>query len=132
MNATREEIRACFAQIAEVFARFDLSAFRRTWTLPALLTSSETIIALPDDAAFERVFGGIMDKLRAQGLTRSVPERVHVRELGPRLALASVLWARYAGEAVLERFGATYTLVRRDGDWRVNALIVHAPETIGE
>ncbi len=132
MNVTREEILACYAYIAEVFARFDLPAFRRAWTLPALLSLSETSLAIPDDAAFERIFGGIMDKLRAQGLTRSVPGRVQIRELGPQLALASVLWTRYAGEAVLERFGATYTLVRRDGGWRVNALIVHAPEAVGD
>lgn len=130
MPTAREEILAHYDEIAEVFPRFDLPAFRRCWELPALLTLPESVVAIPDEAAFERVFGGMMDSLRAQGLTRSVPEQIHIHTFGAATALASVLWIRYAGEAVLERLGATYTLVRRDGEWRVNALVAHAPEAV--
>ena len=127
MPTAAEEIHAHYAEIAEVFPRFDLPAFRRCWELPALLTLPDAVVALPDDAAFERVFGGMMEGLRQQGLTRSVPERINLHVFGPGTALASVLWTRYAGEQVLERLGATYTLIRRDGEWRVNALIAHDP-----
>lgn len=130
MSDTRDEIIAHYTHIAEVFPRFDLPAFRRCWQLPALLTLPNACVAIADEAAFESVFGGMMEQLRAQGLTRSVPEQINIHEFGANTALASVLWTRYAGETVLERLGATYTLVRRDGEWLVAALVAHAPEAV--
>ena len=130
MSTARNEIIAHYAHIAEVFPRFDLPAFRRCWQLPCLLTLPDACVAITDEATFERVFGGMMEQLRAQGLTRSVPERINIHEFGASTALASVLWTRYAGETVLERLGATYTLVRRDGEWLVSALVAHAPEAV--
>jgi len=130
MSDALAEIKAHYDHIAEVFPKFDLAAFRTCFHMPCQLTTPDAVIAITDDDTFTQVFGGMMATLRDQGLTRSEVERMHVRLLGETTALASIVWVRHAGEAVLERLGATYTLVRRDGEWLVAALIAHSADEV--
>lgn len=125
MNNAEKGIRAHFATIAQVFPRFDLPAFRRAFHLPCLITTPDGVFSVPDEAAFEGLFGGMMTSLREQGLTASDPETIHIHELGGNVALASVVWVRYKGDEVLERLGATYTLIREGDEWLVAAIILH-------
>ena len=130
MSNAEKGIRAHFAVIAQVFPRFDLAAFRRAFHLPCLITTPDGVFAVADDAAFEGLFGGMMTTLREQGLTASDPETIHIHELGETIALASVVWVRYKGDEVLERLGATYTLVREGDEWLVAAIILHGEDDV--
>ncbi len=131
MSHPEADIRALYGRVAQKFSELDLEGFRGCFHLPLLLTTREGVRLIADDADFEQVFGGIMQALTKAGFTRSAIERQQIRVFDDATALTSVLWVRYQGEDdILERLGATYTLTRVEGNWRITALVGHAAEDV--
>ena len=56
-----------------------------------------------------------MEALREQSFTHSVLAESNIAIHGEGLAMASMLWLRYAGESILKHLGATHTLVKTGG-----------------
>ena len=117
---------AAHAQIAEVFPRCDLAAFRRCWQLPCLLTLRDTSVAIADEAAFESVFGGMMEQLRAQGLFETADLQADPG-LGDPQPLCS------SGKAAGFGHGHEYCQaveIRRFDDLHLKSLIVNESITV--
>ena len=122
-----QALRAVFDELADAFSALDLMRFRALYTLPAQVVMEGGSIALTDEAAFEQFFQPLAARLRAAGFARSVYSDFVSRDLGPGLAIASMLWRRLAADGrVIETLGATY-LLRQTPDWRIATLIGHAP-----
>lgn len=130
MSDPKADIRALYGRVAQHFSALDLAAFRGCFHLPCLLTTREGVHLAADEAAFETLFGGVMNTLKQAGFTRSAVERQQIRVFDEATALTSVLWVRYKGDDILERLGATYTLTRVEGNWRITALVAHGADDV--
>lgn len=124
-------IAAFFDSIADSFGAQDLPRFRALYQLPAMIVVAQGAHALGDAAEFDAFFGVMLDRLRAERFARSTYEHLAVKTLGPGLALAAMHWTRWRDDgSKIEELGATYTLVQRDGAWKIVALIGHGPDTV--
>ena len=130
MIAEKTEILEMYDELAATFSRLDLANFRKLFHLPVQLTSVDGVVAISDEKSFESVFGSIMEALREKGFTHSVLAESNIAVHGQGLAMASMLWLRYTGESVLERLGATYTLIKTGSRWEISALLAHPPESV--
>jgi hypothetical protein len=131
MPQPRHEIRHLFERVTSSFSACALDDYRETFHLPCLVASDRGVQVLADAAAFDAMFVPLMADLRSRGFARSAVLHQHIALLGAATAMASILWARYRGDdEELERLGATYTLVRQDGGWRIAAIVAHAPEHV--
>ena len=130
MSNPSADIRALYGRVTEHFSAGNVDALRACFHLPLLITSPDGVVLVADDNDFQTVFGGTIEQLRNNGFTRSAIERQQIRAFSPNTALTSVLWVRYRGEDILERLGATYTLTRSEGTWRITALLTHEPDAV--
>lgn len=130
MSAEKTEILEMYDELTATFSRLDLANFRKFFHLPVQLTTADGVVAISDEKSFESMFGGIMDALREQGFTHSVLAESNIAIHGEGLAMASMLWLRYAGESVLEHLCATYTLIKTGARWEISALLAHPPESV--
>ncbi len=73
-------------------------------------------------------FTPLVESMRARGLTRSQLDTCHTQVLTDKSAIASATFTRYAGEAVLERLGATYVFQKSDNRWQVLLVTAHNPD----
>lgn len=130
-DALFQEVKALFEEIAASFGGGDLARYRRTIALPCIVVSPLGAQPLRDQAEFDALFVPMMQRLKDQGFARSAFERLSVKRLAPNMALAAMHWTRYRADGgVLETLGATYTLVQRDGEWKLAVLMVHAPDQV--
>jgi len=126
-----DAIAAFFEQIAETFGGGDLPRFRALYQLPAMVVVAQGAHTLADTAEFDAFFAVMLDRLREQQFARSAYRDLSVKTLAPTLALAAMHWTRYRADgSVLETLGATYTLVRNEGAWRIVALVGHGADTV--
>lgn len=124
-------IAAVFDQVAARFGSADLATLRALYHLPCTAILGQGPQVLLDSAAFDRFFGSVLQRLRAQGFHHSAYRDLAVKTLAPSLALASMHWTRYRTDgSVLEILGATYTLIETDGVWRMAVLISHGPASV--
>ena len=122
-----QALRAMFDELASAFSALDLARFRALYALPAQVVMEGGTVALTDETGFGAFFEPLATRLRAAGFARSVYSDFAYRDLGPGLAIASMLWRRLAADGrVIETLGATYIL-RQTPDWRIVTLIGHTP-----
>ena len=123
---------AVFEEVAAAFGALDIPRFRRCYDLPCLMVrAGQPAIAIANEANFQAFFAPILERLAAAGFARSIIGRHVVHLLGTDLALASLHWTRCRADgAEIERFGATYTLSRIAGAWRIVTLAAHGENGI--
>ncbi len=126
MSDTRQAIEAFFEEYYAAFSRGDCKRIAREMVrAPALMTSPEQVLTLPDEAAVLATYQKIRDDLGADGYSHSELLASDISVLSPTTALAATRFRRVRGDgSVIVEAGATYTLVR-EGGWRVAAAVVH-------
>ncbi|HTP24363.1 MAG TPA: hypothetical protein VMK12_01730 [Anaeromyxobacteraceae bacterium] len=99
---------------------------------PLLQIAPRGVRVLPDGAAVEAAYQGLMADLRARGYARTEFSHLAERRLDDDLALVSCdcAWKGGAGED-LGCFGATYTIRRTRDGWRIVVLAIHAAGKVG-
>ncbi len=111
------------------FARGDAAGVAQCCRAPFMwVTAAEVSLAVSPEE-IERKYATVLDGLRERGFSRSEGRQLRVRILGPALAIASGWAVRYAGDAELERLGATYLLRKTEDDWRIVVLATHSADT---
>lgn len=130
MSDPQADIRSLIGRIVKSFSAADLGAFRQCYTLPCLVTMANGTSVLGNDAEFEQFFSQAPRSLHERGFTRTAVERQQIRVFNVVSALTSIAWVRYAGDDVLEKLGATYTLAHSDGGWKIVALIAHSDDQV--
>lgn len=117
------DIRIVLDRIAETFGALDVSGWLSNFHNPCMIGPM-----CVDPAQAEERFTPLIESMRARGLTRSQLDSCCTQILTSTSAIASATFTRYAGEAVLERLGATYVFQKRDGRWSVLLVTPHSPD----
>lgn len=130
-DANHAAIASFFDALAECFSAQDLTRIHALFQLPAMIVGPPGVYALGDAAQFDAFYGAMLDRLRSDRFAKSTYDNMSVKTVAPGLALAAMSWTRWRSDgSKLEEFGATYTLVQRDGAWKIVALVGHGPDTV--
>ena len=123
-----DEGRAVIEKIAASFSQLDLAGWLENFHAPRMIVLPDATFSPVDADDAQRLFGPLVESLRARGFTRSSLDSCGVQLLTPLTAVASATFTRLAGDEVLEELGATYILQKRDGRWGVVLVTVHGPD----
>ena len=111
------------------FARSDATGVAHCCQAPFMWVTADEVSLAASPEEIEQKYVTVLDGLRERGFSRTEGRQLRVRMLGPALAIASGWAVRYAGDAELERLGATYLLRKTEEDWRIVVLTTHSPDT---
>jgi hypothetical protein len=71
-----------------------------------------------------------LDSLKKRGVTKVNWQKVDIHMLGSNMALASNIAIRYNKHGdVIDRVGASYTMYKKDTEWRISAFAIHHSNT---
>ena len=110
------------------FALGDAPGVARCCQAPFMWITADEVSLAVSPEEIERKYVTVLDGLRERGFSRTEGKQLRVRMLGPALAIASGWAVRYAGDAELERLGATYLLRKTEEDWRIVVLTTHSSD----
>ena len=110
----------------DAFGRGDLSAIGQHCNVPFVVISSQEVKVLPTTSEIEAFYGGLLPDLRPRGYSRSTWPELHVKLLDQTRALGSALVVRHKTDgSELETFGATYLLLKTEGEWKIAVVMRH-------
>lgn len=128
MQEANGEVVDAFRQYADAFRALDAKAVARHFHAPAMLITPDAAVPLPDAAAVERTYAGIIEDLPEEYADTEFFS-LEERRLGDNLALVTGAgtWKNASGEGFMS-FGMTYTLRRSGEQWRIIVAAIHAPQ----
>ncbi|MBI2801573.1 MAG: DUF4440 domain-containing protein [Gammaproteobacteria bacterium] len=128
MHPEQAAIIAVHHLVAATFSALDLPRFRQCYRLPCQMITSHGVSVATTDAEFEAFFQPLMETLRCNDFGRSELREIHVRVQADNIAIVSTHWVRYRKNgSELEQLGATYTMTKSAGEWRIVSLMAHEP-----
>jgi ketosteroid isomerase-like protein len=115
-----------FQRYARAFQTLDPSAVVSSFHQPALMISPRGVVALPDPAAIERTYQGVMAELVKSAYARTDFRNLTERQLSDELAVVtgSGAWIDQAGKQ-FSTFGVSYTFRLVKQQWRIVVAIIH-------
>jgi hypothetical protein len=118
-----------FRLYTEAFRTLDPRSVGSFFNEPAIQINPRGVFALPNRAAVEQLYKGVMAELPAMGYARTDFSSLAERRLNDDLAVVSGsgAWKDASGNE-LQRFGMTYTLRRTPEAWLIVAAVIHEPE----
>jgi hypothetical protein len=127
------ELEAFYRGYIDAFNREDIDAMGAAFDFPYAWLSGERAMALcANESDHQRGFSRIMIALKGRGWLRSGIDRFTAWPLAENLGMIMADVTRYqAGDAILERLRACYTL-RRDGKtWKILTIAEVKPPFLG-
>ncbi len=124
----RDGIGRVLQEYVAAFARGDAAGAARWCQTPFMWVTANEVSLAASPGEVERKYAAVLDALRQRGFSHTEFRQLRVGMLGPALAIASGWAVRFAGDAELERIGATYLLRKAAGEWRIVVLTAHPPD----
>ena len=116
---------------SNAFGRGDLSAIGQHCSVPFAFIPSEGVKVLSTISEVEARYGSIIQDLRKRGYSYSTPSELHVKLLDQTRALASAVFVRHKTDgSELETIGATYILLKIEGEWKIVVVMGHPPANV--
>ena len=99
--------------------------------VPSMMISSQEVFVMATSTEVEAYFAKIMGRLKARGYARTEIKELYVKQMSDGTALLGVNLVRYKTDGEeLGRLGATYTLRKIDGGWKIAVVMANDPENI--
>ena len=126
-----QDVRAVIEGIAESFSELDVNRWLSFFNPEHTFVHHDSVFVARSLEDTKNAFGPMIDGLRASGFTRSALDLCNIKFLGPKLAVAATVWRRLGeNDKLLEKFGATYTLLETPAGWKVVVATVHDEDVI--
>jgi hypothetical protein len=125
---TEASIVAFFDAYRLAFQNFDTAALARRFAYPVQLTTDDGAAAtvVTSEATYVEAIDPLLRSYRELGISDGEIVSLSTSVLSESLAQAFIDWnAREAGGAIVYNHQANYTLVRREGDWRIVAIALN-------
>jgi len=129
--SAEQDVRAVIDGIGESFSRLDVDRWLSYFNPQHTFVYHDSVLVAQSLNDTKRAFAPMIDGLRESGFRRSALDVCNVKLLGPKLAFAATVWRRLGeGDKLLEKFGASYTLLETAAGWKVVVAAVHDAEAL--
>ncbi|HTV24430.1 MAG TPA: hypothetical protein VMG12_37315 [Polyangiaceae bacterium] len=125
-NTTNGGALEAFRSYAAAFQKLDAKAVSAHFAEPALMITPIGVFSVPNAAAVEEVYRGVMRDASARGYARTEFATLSEQRLTEQLSIVSGEGAqkRASGE-VLHDFGVAYTLQKSKDAWRIVVATIY-------
>ena len=126
-----QEVRSVIEGIAVAFSRLDVDRWLSFFTPQHTFVHHDSVFVARSIEDTRDAFAPMLAGLRKSGFRRSALDVCNVAFLGPRIAVASTIWRRLGNnDTLLEKIGATYTLLETPAGWKVAVATVHDDDVL--
>ena len=126
-----QDVRVVIEGIAESFSELDVNRWLSFFNPQHTFVHHDSVFVAQSLEDTKNAFGPMIDDLKANGFRRSALDLCKIKFLGPKLAVAATVWRRLGeDDKLLEKFGATYTLLETPAGWKVVVATVHDDDVI--
>ena len=123
MSGTPVELLTAYVR---AFETLSAEAFVPFYDLPCTFVSPDGVWIVQDGSAAVALVNHLIDHARSQGYHRTDVSRLAVRPLAAGLAELAGVFVRYdAAQEEIARFGFTYIVRQRAGQWRIIVAVAH-------
>lgn len=126
-----QDVRAVIEGIADSFSQLDVDRWLSFFNPQHTFVHHDSVFVAQSLEDTKAAFAQMIKELRTSGFKRSALDLCNIKFLGPKLAVAATLWRRLGeNDKLLEKFGATYTLLETPKGWKVVVATVHDKDAI--
>ena len=112
--------------VAAAFSRLDVDRWLSYFNPQHTFVHHDSVFVAQSLDETKAAFAPMISELRESGFRRSALDLCNVRLLGPKMAITATTWRRLGeNDTLLEKFGATYTLLDTDAGWKIVVAAVH-------
>ena len=112
--------------VADAFSRLDVDRWLSYFNPQHTFVHHDSVFVAQSLDETKAAFAPMISELRESGFRRSALDLCNVRLLGPKMAITATTWRRLGeNDTLLEKFGATYTLLDTDAGWKIVVAAVH-------
>ena len=129
--AREQDVRSVIEGIADAFSQLDIDRWLSFFNPQHTFVHHDSVFVAHSLDETKNAFAPMISNLREAGFRRSNLDLCNIKFLGPKMAVASTLWTRLGdNDEVLEKFGATYTLLDTAAGWKVVVATVHDDDVV--
>jgi hypothetical protein len=115
----------------EAFRQGNIPAVVEFYYFPATMIFDDRVIVITDKDKGLGLFNSLMDDLIKQNFDHSRVDSCYVHPLTDRTALISASFTRLKKDgSILQRLGATYTIVTGGNNLKIAAVVAHGVEGV--
>lgn len=112
--------------VADAFSRLDVDRWLSYFNPQHTFVHHDSVFVAQSLDETKAAFAPMISELRESGFRRSALDLCNVRLLGPKMAITATIWRRLGeNDTLLEKFGATYTLLDTEAGWKIVVAAVH-------
>ena len=129
---TREQVvRSVIEGIADAFSQLDIDRWLSFFNPQHTFVHHDSVFVAHSLDETKNAFAPMISNLREAGFRRSNLDLCNIKFLGPKMAVAATVWRRLGDEdKLLEKFGATYTLIETSEGWKVVVATAHDHDVV--
>lgn len=129
--AREQDVRSVIEGIADAFSQLDIDRWLSFFNPQHTFVHHDSVLVAHSLDETKNAVAPMISSLREAGFRRSNLDLCNIEFLGPKMAVASTLWTRLGdNDEVLEKFGATYTLLDTAAGWKVVVATVHDDDVV--
>ena len=129
MSCENADVPERLIECIEQFFGRDLDGWLSCFEPPFAFVTPEATVLAADVAEARRRFGPAFEALEGSGFGSSVADHVSTSYVGDDMALVDATFTRrHRDGSPMGRMAALYVCRRREEQWRIAAVVQHAPE----
>ncbi len=126
----KQEIEQVLKNITDTFSGLDVAAWLENFHNPRLIVLPDTCYSPSNESECRDMLGPYFQRLKESGFNRTSLDQHQIRFLTETTAIVSTVWTRFADDALLENFGATYLFQKSKNKWGVIMVTVHPADVM--
>lgn len=126
----QKELNEFILNYCDTFRPGNIDEVAKFYHLPVTMIFKDRVAVLNSRAEVMLALQSIMDDLVKRDFSHSRVDECHAHQLTDIVGLLSAKFSRIKADGtVLERLGATYTVINNGDSYKITVLIAHEPET---
>ncbi|RLA42907.1 MAG: hypothetical protein DRR06_13415 [Gammaproteobacteria bacterium] len=127
----QENINSFLYDYCAAFRPGNIPAVAKFYRPPVTMIFANQVSILDDEGKIIRTLQSIMDTLTNKDFSHSQVDSCNIHQLTDKTALLSATFSRLKTDGtLLEKLGATYTVIDDGDGYKIAALIAHGVETV--
>ena len=125
----KQAIQYAIEEMAGAFGSSEIDRYLQYWTYPCAYQFDGGLSSFENEEKFGSFISSFRQSL-PEKYSRSMIAGISIEIVDDTQAMASVMWVRIVDGKPTENFGDVYTLVRKNGEWKVILAVAYGGERL--